>query len=512
MDSLRFRYLCIILCTFLHHGWLFLTANQYLYDTGPCSYYWRHGEPQLLFTWWIDAGLPLHALILSIMSFLPKYSEQIYALLVCLIQICNGIFLSIILDRMNFKPFFSLAATLLVISSPFFTAWPAPAFLGHLMIPLFFTIAVWAYLLWLDQSTSWHLRLIGSFFLVMSFTVKSYLVFGPFLFISLALTRWGLKRTLKNTFRIGLFVEWVLCPCLFWMAMNLWFPQQGMYLDYNRPSTSVRNLLSGYHQTFQAVFETIRLGWILVILIGLSVVIGMIHKKQSIKPMAFTLGLLLVDLFPYVCVSKPPSALGYGSRHFITAIPIIAIFIAFVLEGISNTPPKKLQERKFIVLCFTVISLSFWINMIRQSEWRLRKAQDLAFLDFARQNPNLASSSIFLIEERPNLPNIGDIDLRFYEYTPLLNEAWGNKQSWIVVDVAREYSKDMFASVEASALKSDGFFPGSFQLKNYQRRGAKVGIKLQLNPKARSLSALWTPLSELKKAVTVSADRKAGSG
>lgn len=129
-------------------------------------------------------------------------------------------------------------------------------------------------------------------------------------------------------------------------------------------------------------------------------------------------GLLLLGLFPYVAVGKPPTAEGVQTRFAILVAPSLAVILCGLLEWLTTARARQWG----LAACVVAFTGFAWQHARAYADWQVCAIKDHACVEALRRVAPPQNIGMFLIRGE-NLEHT--YRREFYDWGRLFHEAWG---------------------------------------------------------------------------------------
>ena len=286
-------------------------------------------------------------------------------------------------------------------------------------------------------------------------------------------------------------VDYLLLPFLHWLFSRLLFPPRGVYEDYNPFDSTWSTFAEAFADGFESgVFgqlwrAVVSLGSQPIVLVAtlLVVVVLSMHSQRDRQQagdqdssivLLGGLALVVAALLPYAVVGKAAGLSGWQMRH----AQLIAIPLPLLLVVLARSVARPLPPRPGAVVHAVLLSLllaGFCIaNAQDYASWQLRWIKDRAVVARLAAMPELRRASVFLIDDR--FPAGRQDHYRFYEWTALFHEAWG-EASRIGLDVEHY-------DVEGFLERQRRLFTPRYLLAGFDPLGCQTRLTLRPGPAA----------------------------
>ncbi|KAB2933639.1 MAG: hypothetical protein F9K24_07295 [Leptonema illini] len=413
-----------------------------------------------------QAGAPWVGFLHGVMQSLP-FNVFSYRILVFLSYMGAALLLNLILkDVQELRSASRLAIVILFSVLPVNSARIAmingPAVLFYLL----FFVGFWLFSVYLKRRL-FVLRIASLVAFFVSFTLNSLLVF--YLLVPLFLyyrERKNLK-SLRLMLVAGLkFADFFLLPILFYLIALIVFPPHGVYAGYNFVSPDPMNLLHGvvtlllsFVNFFIFDVNTLLSQLSLFVLLIAYILVRRCRLPQGGQQwylrwfIGFGLLAFFLAVFPYCMVGKLPQSVDWDSRHQIL-MPLGASFVLFFT--IVFLGRKVGWNQHFaLVLLVTISVFSSWRSYIGfELDW----FKQVAIAEHFKNHPVVKERSTFIVKDELVSLNANGRQYRFYEYTGLMKQAFGDQKRFAIS--LWEFS----GSVEDFATMLDE----SYNLKDYK--------------------------------------------
>ena len=281
---------------------------------------------------------------------------------------------------------------------------------------------------------------LGLFYL--SFMLQSLLVFYA-AFLVYALLTWPADAGQGGT-RLRLFLQrhadFVVLPLVYWVVRTIWFQPSGYYSEYN---------------AFNLGFIPLAAEWVLALYGGLllplargvhgiaqfpGIALAVLAAVLLLRPLwasarwegqalllAAGCGLVCLALFPYVVVGKHPTPEDFWKSRFAYLVApgaglLVYAGLKWYLSILGAPRYLTLATVSLIVGGFAATTISsyldFGIDGLKQEAMVLR----------FRDQREVAAASTVLVEDSTAWLNAHNRQYRFYDYTGMLKQAFGDER------------------------------------------------------------------------------------
>lgn len=341
----------------------------------------------------------------------------------------------------------------------------------------------------------------------LSFTINSLLVFyGGFFFIYV----YYIYKHKFNKHSLKFFLRWfmlfrldyVILPFLFWLISRTFFPPHGLYINHNRISISISNIIKVYNgficnavygQLYNA-FSNLISQPILILttfLIAFSVYsIFSLHKycffeqniKQHLLLLIFGIFLLLLGIFPYAVVGKIATISGWRTRHaLLVGLPIAIILVPVIrLLFADNKGVISKLGFSFLVILMLALNMS---TMKYYFSWQARWVKDRSIMANLFNIKEAKEISVFWIDDQ--FPVGGEARYRFYEWSCMFKYIWGDERH-LGLDLRRHSLKTQFKNWPLP------FFTRRYKLSEFDPDGSQAILTIRRGHKSYNDIALST--------------------
>jgi len=288
-------------------------------------------------------------------------------------------------------------------------------------------------------------RLLSLSLFFISFSLNSLLVFyGVVIMYIIYVERSALAGEGGLLKRVFSYLDFLSLPISFWIMKVLFFKPYGLYSGYNHVSLKacVRTLLfpadfcrvfyTSFIQPLNYVFpvtiSTILLaGFTFLLLMKSSMFREINNKIIAYSFRFFLLGILFFILasFPYLVVGSLPKSSDWASRNQIL-IPLGASLILYyglqmILNKLKANPAARILLFSLIIVIFISLNSSAYLNY--QKDW----FKQLSLIENFKSSEILKSNTTFIFADNTLDLNAGNRDYRFYEYTGMMEKAFGDE-------------------------------------------------------------------------------------
>jgi hypothetical protein len=285
----------------------------------------------------------------------------------------------------------------------------------------------------------WRVLALGLFY--GAFLVQSFLVFYAAFFIY-AFARWHRmsRPTLGSTLSFArAHIDFMLLPFAFYAVKLLWFQPYGDYAGYNELRPSLTNLIKGSLRALYGGFLLPTASSLLAVANATPLVLSlsllaflMWRTAESMRPAQdwslCLLGvvLLLIAVAPYAVVGKIPSPKDWVSR-FAVHVPLGAAF--FTYYGIRGYVRTVGLPRGVAIAAALLLASCFGAQFIRSYlGYGVDALKQEALILRFRETPAVAQASTVVVEDSATHLNAHARLFRYYEYSALLHEAYGESR------------------------------------------------------------------------------------
>ena len=291
------------------------------------------------------------------------------------------------------------------------------------------------------------LRLCALVCFVAAFSTNSLLVFHfGFLWLLAAYLRKQQGLSQGQTFRTLLMrrMDYVLLPVLYWVISKAVVRnvENPLWIGYNHPSLNFRTLIYLVKALWASVyvhFNELFVGllqqpivWLLCLLFvyrlysvrreGLASFFTPATSAKSV--LTFGACLLGLGLFPYIAVGKPPSSVGWESRHaLLVALPVALLVIGMLRLLFADTKGRLTQPGAMLLatlLCGGTLS-TIQMYLLWQARW----IKDRSIIVNLRRLPDAAKYSLYEIDDQFPVSNEPHYDI--WEWAGIFKAAWGGE-------------------------------------------------------------------------------------
>jgi hypothetical protein len=240
------------------------------------------------------------------------------------------------------------------------------------------------------------LRVLSLALFFISFSLNSLLIlhFGFLAFLFIVYLEQGFSTKQEAAFRFVIhYVDYLLLPFAFWFIKLMFFPQYGIYANYNQVSFSLSRALISiaffvvngvFYQISSSIFQVIKTPvlWLFVFCLAAGVANFRLqkipvcaNKNDRILFIWFGLALLGLGMLPYVLAGKYPTLHGWDTRHtLLLSLPVGIILVANI-SFIFAKPDQSLNWGGW--LSFFILFVGFNVQTIDQYiGWQQRWIKD----------------------------------------------------------------------------------------------------------------------------------------
>ena len=310
----------------------------------------------------------------------------IYNSLTIGLQILSSIFLLkiVVLLKLNQKLFYLIV--ILASISPFFMAKNTMICLPYTLNYFLFFLAFYFLVLSVKRSLVIY-RILALILFFLSFMVNSFIVFYiiPFVIIYIINSKIDVSQLTKemiynfNFKSLLRMSDLIFLPVIFFIYKKTYLNTEGLYKEsYNKitldnilgsPKVMLKSLVNQIGEFLdlisQYIFKDLEHFLLFSLIISLTIIIfkridvkiNSIHKKKI-----FIVGVLclILAILPYVFVQKPPSFVGYDTRHqLLMPIGVSLIMVSLILSLFKSQYYKIV----FITIFSIFITISFNMNL-----------------------------------------------------------------------------------------------------------------------------------------------------
>jgi len=311
-------------------------------------------------------------------------SPLIYNLITIASQIITFVFIVKALNKLGVKNYKWISCFVLLI--PFFAVKNAMICLPYTLLLMLFFIALYALVMYLYSPQKHHLRVVALLGFYLSFYVNSLLVFYllPLCIIYYLQENNNKFFDFKSLiYFFKKYIDFIILPVLFFIVKMLLTEKRGVYKEvgYNEINLKgllsiPKNLLTSIDESFLGLFRELfgldlfyRYNLLAFIVISVILYSTKIKFIKINKPKSFLcLGVLLflIGAFPYSLVGKPPSFMGYNTRHQL----LLPIGTAILFMSLINFLVKKqFIKHVYIFVISLFVLVSFKMNMKFVNSW-----------------------------------------------------------------------------------------------------------------------------------------------
>lgn len=311
---------------------------------------------------------------------------------------------------------------------------------------LFFFLAFYLLSIYIERKGI-VLRLISLILFFVSFATNSLLVFYLIVIAYIVYSKIKTlnQRAYLKQISYSLFIknfDFVMIPVIYWAIKQLYFKPYGLYGDYNQIShislRSIFNIGYGIAYSFWSSFLKVldssfttginispSLTVFLVLLVfGIFSWLGIDFKQDpKIAKRFIILGVLIfcASVFPYVAVGKLPSLEDWDSRHQLLVSMGAAFILVYTIGLLRFSNKTKLLLMSILTVCFIINNIMTYVD------FQIDSYKQTSLVENFRRNELIKNHTTFLIDDQTSELNANKRDIRFYEYSALFEEAFGNE-------------------------------------------------------------------------------------
>lgn len=396
-------------------------------------------------------------------------SPLIYNAITVVSQIITFSFIYKTLVKLEVKNYKWISCFALLI--PFFAIKNAMICLPYTVLLMLFFIALYALVIYLYNPKKYHYRIVALVGFYLSFYVNSLLVF----YLLPLCILYYLKNNKYFNYKILVdfikkYIDFIVLPILFFIVKMIFTEKKGVYKEvgYNEINLNgllslPKNLLTSIDESFFGLFRALfkldlfyRYNLLAFIVIaGILYAVKIKFTKIS-NPKAFLLlggVLFVIGILPYSLVGKPPSFMGYNTRHQLL-LPIGSSILFMSL--INFLVKKQLVKHVYVVVISLFVLVSFKMNLKFVNSWL--KQESLA-VHIKENKSFLENHKTIYFEDRFLELNESDRGYTFYALNGITKKALNTQANFII-------KKEDFI-VKQNNINFFKSNPGMYNMKHY---------------------------------------------
>lgn len=311
-------------------------------------------------------------------------SPLIYNVITIVSQILTFVFIISTLKKLAIKNYKWLSCFILLI--PFYSVKNTMICLPYTVLLLLFFIAIYILVLYLHSPKKYHFRIFALVGFYFSFYVNSLLVFY---LVPLCILYYFQKKddkffdykTLIKFFKNN--IDFIILPILFFVVKMILTEKKGVYkaVEYNEINLKgllslPKNILTSVDESFLGLFRELfqldlfyRYNLLAFIAIAIILYVSKIKFTKISSPKLFLLAgvlLFIIGALPYGLVGKPPSFVGYNTRHqLLLPLGSTILFMSLIIFLVKKQYIKHVYV--FVISLFVLVS--FKMNMKFVNSW-----------------------------------------------------------------------------------------------------------------------------------------------
>ena len=448
-----FSAICI-----LSYGQLFFATGLYLWDGALVYFHLHTGHVHLLRAWQQYASLPLYTEIFVLLSFFKNISLA-YSFFMLVILSVSSFLVYLLLKQLPHLPARApIVISILFVVTPLISAFPSlvmfPYVFHNMLLMAALTLRAW-------QLKNQKRETIWTFFVLVlmfsGFNLKSTLFFGPAAMVIMwFIFRWPdikWKSCIKDN---ALF--FLIAP-IYLVLVGWLFPLRGSYAGYNMPQSDITTISKCLVFSFWSVINNavecflqllsmlafialkedlmrparLIIGFILLLPLIIAFLRGWKNNKNICTAIIICAILYLFSIFPYIIIGKSPSYAYLNSRHALLSVLPISALLFFSVELVSAVFFRAFYKIAAITLFLIIVLGCLITNTNRNLSFFSRNLQDIALLQFLKENVSLKRSSVIQISSRPDIGIPGNDCIRAYELSVIAADAWNQENQVLVI-------------------------------------------------------------------------------
>lgn len=482
------------------HGFTVLMDGVY-WDSWLIVTYFENRDWYNLFKMFSENGSPITAYLHYFMSYVPNtlfgYRSATFVVITL-----SGILVYAIGRETGFvSRLESLSIALLSLTFPAYQTIFLVIIFPSTLFYCLFLVAVFLALRSEQSDGRRHLVLRVSAlacFALFAFWIKSLLVFYFGFLLLLFLFVWRQQElTLRQvvTWLLPRRLDYIVLPFVFWFAAEGLFPVHGLYANYNRPSFSPMRILLTSSKSIQTsingqLTEALELFllypayWVVLGIVTLWGYSGANLKSASFAGstnpfLLFGAGILLLGtgIFPYAAVGKAATLFGYNSRFaLLVGLPVAIIMTATVRIVFARA--NGTLSRGGMVLSVLFLGAFILKDGENYIHWQARWVKDRSVMEHLRQEDPGEISVFWVEDEHPAGSAINYEHYRFYEYSTIFNQVWGD-ETRIGLDRSK-YEKKFLAQMDSR------FYTSRYVLSEFDPEGCQAIMTIRKGKREHS--------------------------
>jgi|GEM_PF-1125859 len=236
------------------------------------------------------------------------------------------------------------------------------------------------------------------------------------------------------------YTDFILLPLVFWAVKTIFLKPFGLYEGYN--TITVGNLLispfrlvfSFYNTLIDVLIESLVISWqslLLWALLFLAAVALMRARytadEHRYDSKLFKLGIILfaVGVFPYLVVGKVPTVIEWNTRHQL----LVPLGMAFILYYGLNLLSEKanLHQGYRKILLSLILATFLCANIVTYADYQRDWYKQTSLIENFKASEIMRNNNTFLFDDHTYDFNANNRSYRFYEYTGMMREAFGDE-------------------------------------------------------------------------------------
>lgn len=384
------------------------------------------------------------ALLKTIFFLFGDQSVFIFRLLTFVSYLLAGILLLFILR--NIKEINKLSRLFIVL---FFVTFPVNSakisivIVNHSLNYLLFFFGLWLFTIFL-KNRSILLRILSLLSLFVSFFTPSLLVFYIIVIFYLLYYYKEHLFNFKFLFKLGFkYIDFFILPIVYWVFKKSVIVTSGLYADYNQIEQFglstfdyiMQDLKYSYIEVFKwSLPNSITGSVILLLLLFLFSIYFLLNTSKNVKVRSnFKLDIFFIGLgfimfvagtYAYIAVGKIPMLPDWHNRQQIL-VPLGASLLTFYgLKIIFDILALRSNVRNIIYILFLCIFMVANIKIYYdfEKDW----LKQLSLMENFKTMEIFQDQTTFVFDDRLMHLNANGREYRFYEYTGLFKETFGD--------------------------------------------------------------------------------------
>ena len=435
----RFPWMWALSVYFLAYGLILTFMSSYFWDDWPGYYQNTDGAIEQAFL--IRGDWPTRAFLeITILGTRP----ELFRLLTLVAYFASGWFLFQILNTLDFlKNNQVRLITILFLIIPINSARVAMVDLAYACSFLLF---FWAWFL-LVRKSGWIKDLLALLLFLLSFgATASLLVFLLVPCAHILYLRLHDSSLIRNR-------AWLSSLAIFLISPAFWFLDR----RFNSPQG---HYLTMYSLQKSGVARALILLFIACSVLLWLVKVGRHDLTEKHRNLLISLGIILVIIgaAPYIVAGHlvdvsewmfnfVPRASDWSSRHQL----LLGLGLAVVIVGILGELETKFKRH----LVFVIIGICVLLNMTFMHAYFLDSLKQDEFIDAIKQNTELSTSKVIMIDDQAERFNARGRFVRAYEWDAMFVSAYGNESKRSIsglsyVDCASDLIPDTLLTITAT--------------------------------------------------------------